>query len=67
MLVVQLMVDITWCVKIANVRNKNPFGALITLIPVLEVIGWLYLAIDPKEKEATVTKPRREILTLDTV
>ena len=61
-----VVVHIVWCFKIANSRDKNGFCALITLLPVAEVIGWLYLAIDGKDKVEISHKPKREIMTLET-
>jgi hypothetical protein len=64
--VILFFVDIAWCIKIARVLGKNPVCILIIAFPLFEIIGWLYLAIDAKEKEEKVMKPKRESMTLET-
>ena len=45
---VYLIVYIVWCFKIARARGKSAFVGLLLLLPVLNVLAFLYLALADK-------------------
>ena len=66
--VLNLVVAILWCFKIAKARGKTAWVGLFLLLPIIHLFAFLYLAFSggAPEKEAP---PRRrvEIMTLETV
>jgi Family of unknown function (DUF5684) len=61
---VNLVGTILWCIKIAKVRGKSAGFAILLLLPVLNVLAFLYLAFS-SGAAPTKEKRRVEIMTLE--
>jgi hypothetical protein len=63
-----LVAGVLWCIKIAEARNKNALFAILLLLPVTNILAFLYLAFS--EGEPPPKKEKREervqIMTLET-
>lgn len=57
--VVGVIVSIVWCVRICRVRQKNPFVALLLIVPVTFPIGFVYLALSGHPRNADETDTGR--------
>jgi hypothetical protein len=56
--VVSLIVTIYWCIRICRVRQKSGWLALLLLLPVTNVLTFLYLAFADGEKGGSAKTPK---------
>jgi hypothetical protein len=64
--VLNLVAQVLWCVKIADARGKSLFTGILLILPVLNVLAFLYLAFSdagPAQKKAA---PRIQLMALET-
>jgi hypothetical protein len=52
--VLQLLAAIVWCVKIVQARNKHILWAILLILPLTNLIAFLYLAFSSGEGEAQI-------------
>ena len=64
--VLNLVAQVVWSFKIAQARGKGPGVAILLLLPVTNILAFLYLAFSGPAKEAEPEKRRPQIMTLET-
>jgi hypothetical protein len=63
--VLNIVVQIMWCFKIAKARQKSPLVGVLLLLPGLSLLAFLYLAFSDgvsDEKETKKSPPQRMAL-----
>jgi hypothetical protein len=50
--VLNLVVQILWCIKIVNVRGKHVIWAILLILPLVNLLAFLYLAFSSDEASA---------------
>jgi hypothetical protein len=64
--VLNIVALITWSINISQARGKSGWVALFLLLPLTNLLAFLYLAFSGTPRKVKRAVPRVEIMTLET-